>query len=206
MSEAWQSGLIPVVTDVGALGDRVEDGVNGFKVPIGRPDVVLERLELLRSSEYMRKEIMQNITPALRVTASDYAEKMRTLYHDIAPHRALGTAELQVDAGQLHILPHKSCRHQAPPCHIFDPPTQHDLMIELPEPVTDWVGIQGAEYYIDDVCHRVLSRSGLETFQPADEFHIRGWYVLPDCNSSGAIYTALISQNDDTVVFVSCSR
>ncbi|MEE8660199.1 Glycosyltransferase [Acetobacteraceae bacterium EV16G] len=206
LSEAWQSGLIPVVTDVGALGDRVEDGVNGFKVPIGRPDVVLERLELLRSSEYMRKDIMQNITPALWVTASDYAEKMRTLYHDIAPLRPLGTAELQVDAGQLHILPHKSWRHQAPPRHIFDPPTQHDLMIELPEPVMDWVGIQGAEYYVDDVCHRVLSRSGLETFQPADEFHIRGWYVLPDCNSSGAIYTALISQDDDTVIFVSCSR
>ncbi len=142
----------PVVTDVGALGDRVEDGVNGFKVPIGRPDVVLERLELLRSPNICGGNYA-DITTALWVTASDYAEKMRTLYHDIAPHRALGAAEsYRSIAGQLHSCRIKSWRHQAPPTHIFDSPTQHDLMIELPETVTDWVGIQGAEYYIDDVC------------------------------------------------------
>ena len=34
LSEVWQNGLIPIVTDVGGLNDRVQEGLNGFKVPI----------------------------------------------------------------------------------------------------------------------------------------------------------------------------
>lgn len=32
LSEAWDCGLIPIVSDIGALGERVTDGINGFKI------------------------------------------------------------------------------------------------------------------------------------------------------------------------------
>ena len=32
LSEAWDCGLTPIVSDIGALGERVTDGVNGFKI------------------------------------------------------------------------------------------------------------------------------------------------------------------------------
>ena len=32
LSEAWDAGLVPIVTDIGALGERVIDGVSGYKI------------------------------------------------------------------------------------------------------------------------------------------------------------------------------
>jgi len=206
LSEAWQNGLIPIVTDVGALGDRVEDGVNGFKVPIGRANMVLERLELLRSSEVIRRKIMGAISPALWTQAETYANDMREVYQQAAPVRELGTAEMQIDAGQVHLLPHASWRHQAPPRHIFDPPTIRDLTVELPEPVTDWFSIQGAEYYIDDVCNFVLAENEPEDFPGAYEFHIRGWHVLPGVSSAGSMYAVLIGDETTPMIFLPCIR
>lgn len=206
LSEAWQNGLIPIVTDVGALGDRVEDGVTGFKVPIGRANMVLERLELLRSSETVRRTIMGNISPALWTQAETYVEDMRGVYQSAAPVRELGTAEMQIDAGQVHLLPHASWRHQAPPRHIFDPPTIRDLSVELPERVTDWFSIQGAEYYIDDVCHLVFAEQEPEDFAGAYEFHIRGWHVLPGVSSAGSMYAVLIGDDNAPMIFLPCIR
>ncbi|GAN53028.1 glycosyltransferase family protein [Tanticharoenia sakaeratensis] len=206
LSESWQNGLVPIVTDVGALGDRVTDGVNGFKVPIGRPSMVLERLELLRASEGIRKQMMANITPALWTSATDYGAALLDIYRDVAPRRELGVAELQFDAGQVHLLPHPSWRHQAPPRHIFDPPTTRDLAVELPEPVNDWNSVQGAECYVDDVCWHVLSDYEDEDFPGANEFHIRGWFLLPGVSSAGNLYTVLIGSGDQPMIFLNCIR
>ncbi|GEC59738.1 hypothetical protein GOX01_00690 [Gluconobacter oxydans] len=207
LSEAWQNGLIPIVTDVGALGDRVEDGVNGFKVPISRPSMVLERLELLRSSEPLRRQIMQNITPELWTHARDYADELLTLYHDTAPRREMGVSELRLDAGQVHLLAHPTWRHQAPPRHIFDPPTVRDLSVEMPVPVSDWFSVQGAECYIDDICHHVFSDMEEKPFLGAPEFHIRGWMILPGISSAGQMFTVLLGEDPDSaMIFLECQR
>ncbi|GFE95031.1 MULTISPECIES: glycosyltransferase [unclassified Gluconobacter] len=207
LSEAWQNGLIPIVTDVGALGDRVEDGVNGFKVPINRPSMVLERLELLRSSEPVRKKIMANIGPHLWTHAREYADGLLKLYQDVVPRRPMGVSDLRLDAGQVHLLPHPSWRHQAPPRHIFDPPTTRDLSVELPIPVSDWFSIQGAECYIDDVCHHVFATSEDEDFEGANEFHIRGWFLLPGISTAGRMLAVLIEEGADSpLIFLECER
>ncbi|QDH16621.1 glycosyltransferase [Swingsia samuiensis] len=207
LSEAWQNGLIPIVTDVGALGDRVEDGVNGFKVPIGRPSAVLERLELLRSSEAVREKIMGNIGPHLWTHAREYTDMMLSLYRQVAPREALGVSDLRFDVGQLHLLPHASWRHQAPPRHIFDPPTIRDLSIELPIPVTDWFSIQGAECYIDDICHHVFSKEDDEDFEGANEFHIRGWFRISTISTAGRLLTVLIGEEEESpLIFLECAR
>ncbi|GBR52892.1 glycosyltransferase [Neokomagataea thailandica NBRC 106555] len=207
LSEAWQNGLLPIVTDVGALGDRVEDGVNGFKVPINRPSMVLERLELLRSSETLRRSMMENIGPHLWTDAGEYARDLLALYKEILPRREMGVSDLRIDAGQVHLLPHNSWRHQAPPRHIFDPPTQRDLSVELPVPVNDWFSIQGAECYVDDICHHVF-RPGVDiSFDGAGEFHIRGWFLLPGISTAGRMLAVLIGEAPDApTIYVECQR
>lgn len=206
LSEAWQSGLIPIVTDVGALGDRVEDGVNGFKVPIGSPADVLQRLELIRCSEGVRRQLMANIGPHLWTDARTYGDELLQLYRDVAPRRDMGSSNVQFDVGQVHLLPHASWKNQAPPRHIFDPPTTRDLSIELPETVTDWYSIQGAEYYIDDVCRHVFAEYEDEDFVAANEFHIRGWYVVPGVSGSGHLYTVLMGEEDIPPIFIPTTR
>ncbi|GBQ61764.1 glycosyltransferase [Ameyamaea chiangmaiensis NBRC 103196] len=206
LSEAWQNGLVPIVTDVGALGDRVIDGVNGFKVPINHPAMVLERLELLRSSESVRRSIMGNISRSLWTDAREHGTRLLELYRDVAPRRDMGSSNLQFDSGQLHLLPHLSWKHQAPPRHIFDPPTTRDVAIELPERVTDWFSIQGSETYIDDVCHHIFAENKDSDFIKANEFHIRGWYVVPSVTSAGSLYTVLVGEPDQPIIFVPCIR
>nr|WP_237442265.1 MULTISPECIES: glycosyltransferase [unclassified Saccharibacter] len=207
LSEAWQHGLVPIVTDIGGLGDRVTDGVNGFKVPVSRPDIVLERLELLRSSDSIRKKMMEAISPKLWTHEKEYGKGLLELYRRIAPRRSMGVSELQFDVGQLHILPIASWRHQAPPRHIFDPPISRDLSIGLPPQIIDWFAIQGAQCYVDDICHCVLSEGYEKRFKAADEFHIRGWTFLPDVNTSGQIHIVLVSDDPEgPLIFMHAQR
>ncbi|MFT9316157.1 MAG: glycosyltransferase [Acetobacter orientalis] len=206
LSEAWQNGLIPIVTDVGALHDRVTDGVNGFVVPLNNPSVVLARLELLRSSETLRKTMMDAISPVLWADGQVYAQKLLEIYQNVAPFKRLGFSEMQIDAGQVHLLPHASWRHQAPPRHIFDPPTTRDIAVELPEAVSDWFAIQDAEYYIDDICHLVFAEKSIADFNEAYEFHIRGWHMVPRVSASGNLYTVLLGEPDQPVIFLPCIR
>ena len=51
MMEAMTCGLTAVVSDVGDLGDLVENGVNGYLVPRRRPELFAERLIELLSDE-----------------------------------------------------------------------------------------------------------------------------------------------------------
>ncbi|MEE7502053.1 glycosyltransferase family protein [Methylobacterium mesophilicum] len=44
LTEAWQAGLVPIVADIGALAERVEDGIDGFKVPPDDAGAVRTRL------------------------------------------------------------------------------------------------------------------------------------------------------------------
>lgn len=206
LSEAWQNGLIPIVTDVGALGDRVIDNENGFKVPIGSAAAVMERLELIRCSEETRARIMANIGPHLWTDAKNYSDMLLQLYRDTAPRREMGSGNVQFDVGQVHLLPHALWKHQAPPRHIFDPPTIRDVSVELPETVTDWHSIQGGEYYIDDVCHHVFAEQEDEDFVPASEFHMRGWYVVPEVSGSGHLYIVLIGGQDQSLIFIPARR
>lgn len=207
LSEAWQYRLVPIVSDVGALHDRVSEGVNGFRVPISRADVVLERLELLRSSEEIRKSMMDAITPDLWTHEGEYTEGLLKLYRDLAPRRTLGVSELMLDAGQVHILPISSWKHQAPPRHIFDPPLVRDISVNLPAQINDWFAIQGAHCYLDDICHHVLVEGAEKTFKPADEFHIRGWLFLPGVSTSGQAYVVLINEDERSpLIFLKAER
>lgn len=57
MTEAMMCGLPAVVSDVGDLGDLVDDGVNGYLVPRRRPELLAEKLIELLSDEAKLKDM-----------------------------------------------------------------------------------------------------------------------------------------------------
>ena len=57
LSEAWRAGIVPVVTDIGALGERVQDGVNGFTFPVESPGRLTEILLQLANDREIVKRI-----------------------------------------------------------------------------------------------------------------------------------------------------
>lgn len=206
LSEAWQNGLIPIVTDVGGLGDRVDDGVNGFKVEIGSVNTVIDRLELIRADERLRSLIMSNIGPKLWIEAVDYAKQLYDVYVRIAPKKKFGWSDLKWDVGRLGFIPHAFWKEQAPPRHILDASNESRLSIELPVPVDNWSAIQGANYYIDDICYHVLNAKNEVKFLPKDEFHIRGWFTFESFSNAGTLLVALIAQDSDLIIFLDCQR
>lgn len=68
MMEAMMSGLPAVVSDVGDLGDLVENGVNGYLVPRRSPELFAERLVELLSDE----EKLEAFSQAARRSAMRY--------------------------------------------------------------------------------------------------------------------------------------
>jgi hypothetical protein len=59
LMEAMMCGLPAVVSDVGDLGDLVEDGVNGYLVPRRSPELFAERLVELLSNEQKLRSFSQ---------------------------------------------------------------------------------------------------------------------------------------------------
>ena len=83
LSEAWKAGVIPIVSDCGALADRVHDGVNGFKVPIGG---IGEIVALLRRLEGNRRElgtVRAKIGPDLWLTPEQHCRTLSALYREL---------------------------------------------------------------------------------------------------------------------------
>jgi glycosyltransferase involved in cell wall biosynthesis len=60
--EALAAGLVPVASLAGSEEDHIEDGVNGYLVPVGRPEVLAERLAFLhdrKTYDAMRSEVLR---------------------------------------------------------------------------------------------------------------------------------------------------
>ena len=204
LSEIWQAGLIPVVSDIGALGDRVEHGVNGFKVRVGDASAVLDTLELLRASPALQRTIRGAIGPHLWTDPGDYAARLLETYRSVSATRPLGDARLGLDAGQLHLLPHATWKSLAPPRHIFDPSRRSGVRLELPPSIQDWSHVQGSEVYIDSVCGVAPSMLAQGRFPPAAELLVSGWSFVPDLGFDGQVQLALVGEA--AVIFCPASR
>ncbi len=205
MSEIWQAGLIPIVSDIGAFSDRVAHGVNGFKVGVGDTSAVLDHLEVLRASPATRRAIRANIGPHLWTDYRGYATALLEIYRSVAPARPLGDVGLGLDAGQVHLLPHPNWKVLAPPRHIFDPSRRSGVRLELPQTIQDWSHVQGSEVYIDAVCGQTPAMLERDGFDAADTLHVSGWTFVPNIRVGGQVVLALVAEAGP-VIFFSASR
>ena len=62
LSEAWAAGLFPIVSDIGALGERVTDRVNGLKITVGSSAALKKAiLDFRIDPQLINKLRMQNV-------------------------------------------------------------------------------------------------------------------------------------------------
>jgi glycosyltransferase involved in cell wall biosynthesis len=83
LSEAWKAGLVPIVADIGALGERVLHGSNGFKVPPGEPGAVVSILRELVADPSRIENIRGQLTPDLYVTNQGHMDWLDETYRDL---------------------------------------------------------------------------------------------------------------------------
>lgn len=98
LSEAWQAGLVPVVSDIGALGERVTDGVNGFKLPYAEGGAVVELLRTLAHDRELIERARTVITPDLYVDGDTHMKWLSGVYDELmvakpVPQRAALASE-----------------------------------------------------------------------------------------------------------------
>jgi glycosyltransferase involved in cell wall biosynthesis len=80
LSEAWQAGVVPIVADIGALGERVTDGANGFKIAPQQAGVLVQLLRNLIAEPERIDAARAGIRPDLWVTESQHVATMREVY------------------------------------------------------------------------------------------------------------------------------
>jgi glycosyltransferase involved in cell wall biosynthesis len=80
LSEAWHARVVPIVTDIGALGERVAHGINGFKVPVDEPGAVVHRLRDLLHAPEKLAATRQNIDGTLYRNLADHVEVLSGHY------------------------------------------------------------------------------------------------------------------------------
>ncbi len=80
LSEAMGSGVVPIVSDLGALGERVAHGINGFKIPPESPGELLDLLERLAADPSPAMEIGKALAAQRAPGASEHADAMATHY------------------------------------------------------------------------------------------------------------------------------
>jgi len=86
VDEARAAGLVPVVSNVGALGERVVHGENGFSVPLSNPMELVRILRLLNADRSMltRCRAQTGDTTAI---PDQHVEVMTRLYNELAGRR-----------------------------------------------------------------------------------------------------------------------
>ena len=102
--EAMAAGLAVVATPVGGIPEVIEDGVNGFLVPPGKPEALAERLTQLAQQPALRQQMgRQNRDIACReLDVRPYTRRLVSLYTAVingsGPHQSTHhtiTTELQ---------------------------------------------------------------------------------------------------------------
>lgn len=83
LSEAWSMGLVPIVTNLGAQGERVQQGETGFKVAVDDIGAVIDCLRRLNSDRDYLATLKQNIKAIEIVKPAEHLEHLKHLYDSL---------------------------------------------------------------------------------------------------------------------------
>lgn len=80
LSEAWLLGMIPIVSDIGALGERVHHGVNGLKVEVNSEGGLIDALNTLLYDKDLFIRIKDNINGIEIPNVNEHISKLTDIY------------------------------------------------------------------------------------------------------------------------------
>jgi glycosyltransferase involved in cell wall biosynthesis/spore maturation protein CgeB len=104
LSEAWQLKLVPVVTNVGALGERVKNGVNGFKIDIGDDEAAVKLIQGFLQDRSLVKKIRDQITLDSMITEDQHVDAVaREFTKALHPNAQGDLATLSLDLEKIQI-------------------------------------------------------------------------------------------------------
>lgn len=83
LSEAWSAGLVPIVSDTGALGERVSDGVNGFKLPLGESGAIVSLVRRLIVDRQEVERVRANVHAGLGVGHQEHMQWLGGTYRGL---------------------------------------------------------------------------------------------------------------------------
>ncbi len=96
LSEAWAAKVVPIVTDIGALGERTHHGINGIKIPVNGVGELLSNLEALISDRRYLNQLKNNINADLWCDADDHVAHLNKIYTSLLDETDNGHASLNV--------------------------------------------------------------------------------------------------------------
>lgn len=93
LTEAWESGVIPIVSDIGALGERVTHDHDGFKFPVNDNYKLMHLLLNIHENKQNLSKIRKNILSKTLQKYSDHHSALKKIYNlnsNITTHQNIG--------------------------------------------------------------------------------------------------------------------
>lgn len=87
LSEAWAASVVPIVSDIGALGQRVSHGVNGYKVDPGRPATLTKLLMEIGADPEKHLAVRAKINDDLFMDQSQHSRLYDEAYREVLDRR-----------------------------------------------------------------------------------------------------------------------
>jgi spore maturation protein CgeB/glycosyltransferase involved in cell wall biosynthesis len=111
LSESWRAGLVPIVTRMGALGERVRDGENGFVIPHDRPAALVNLLRDLARDRRVIERLRGGVTDSDVLYEETHAAWLTERYERLSRQSVVTACGLPptpltaTQAGHLHVAP-----------------------------------------------------------------------------------------------------
>ena len=105
LSEAWAAGLIPIGSNIGALGERIIDGVNGVKVEVGSSAALTKAILKFAIDKNLAKGLSEKVELLPNGWIGDHAKQLIIYYKRIL---------VQLKRVQIHPIHHKTDSAKTP--------------------------------------------------------------------------------------------
>ncbi len=103
LSECWRGRLVPVVTDIGALGERVKHGVNGFKTAVSDVGAVVDTLQRLSIDRELLSRTKANIGPELYIGTRDHMLRLSHSYKKLITQHSVPDSSTHYEDGAVDL-------------------------------------------------------------------------------------------------------
>lgn len=85
LSEAWAAGLVPIVSDIGALGERVVDSDNGYILPVGEAGSMVHLIRQIIADRTGMEVIRERVLQRTDTRHDEHMQWLREIYTELLP-------------------------------------------------------------------------------------------------------------------------